>query len=158
MPLTCARMAHVHALPQGDALVDAAEAALIAAGEQWTPMRAAVFEVLRDFDKAASAYDIAEAVSQREGRRVPANSIYRILDLFVATNLAQRVESANAYVVNAHPACRHDCMFLICDSCGIVTHLDDDKATQALRAAAIAAGFTPDRPIIEMRGRCPDCA
>jgi Fur family transcriptional regulator, zinc uptake regulator len=150
-------MAHVHALPQGDALSEAAEAALTAAGEQWTPMRAAVFDVLRDFAKAASAYDVAEAVSAREGRRVPANSIYRILDLFVAKNLAQRVESANAYVVNAHPACEHDCMFLICDSCGAVTHVDDDKATKALRTAALAVGFQPRRPIIEMRGLCPTC-
>jgi len=151
-------MVHVHALHEGDALAEAAEAALIAAGEQWTTMRAAVFEVLRDFGKAASAYDIAEAVSAREGRRVPANSIYRILDLFVATNLAVRVESANAYVVNAHPACRHDCMFLICDQCGAVTHVDDDKATKALRSAAEHQGFRPLRPIIEMRGLCTDCA
>jgi Fur family zinc uptake transcriptional regulator len=149
--------AHHHALPEGDALVAAAEAAMLAAGEQWTPMRAGVFESLRGFDRPASAYDIAEAVSAREGRRVPANSIYRILDLFVAVNLAQRVESANAYVVNAHPACRHDCMFLICDRCGAVTHIDDDKATKALRTAAVAAGFEPVRPIIEMRGLCPDC-
>lgn len=151
-------MAHVHTLPKGDALAKAAEIAMIAANEQWTPMRAAVFEVLRDFSGAASAYDIAEAVSKREGRRVPANSIYRILDVFVATNLAQRVESANAYVVNAHPACRHDCMFLICDKCGAVSHVDDDKATLALRAAAEQAGFAPVRPIIEIRGLCTVCA
>lgn len=129
-----------------------------AAGEQWTPMRAAVFEVLRDVGRAASAYDVAEAVSRREDRRVPANSIYRILDLFVAANLAHRVESANAYIVNAHPACRHDCMFLICDRCGGVTHVDDDKATLALRDAALGAGFRPSRPVIEMRGLCPGCA
>jgi len=151
-------MAHHHAHHEGDALTDAAEAAMLAAGEQWTPMRAAVFDVLSDFEKAASAYDIAEAVSKREERRVPANSIYRILDLFVAQNLAHRVESANAYVVNAHPACRHDCMFLICDGCGTVTHIDDDKATLALRDAATGAGFQPARPIIEMRGLCPTCA
>lgn len=151
-------MIHDHAIHEGDALAAAAEAAMAEAGEQWTPMRATVFEVLRDFDRAASAYDIAEAVSRREDRRVPANSIYRILDLFVAVNLAHRVESANAYVVNAHPACRHDCMFLICDGCGAVTHIDDDKATMALRYAATGVGFRPSRPIIEMRGLCANCA
>ena len=64
-------------------------------------MRAAVFEALAGFDKPASAYDIAEAVSKAQGRRVAANSVYRILDLFVGANLARRVESANAYVANA---------------------------------------------------------
>ena len=68
------------------------------------------------FDKPASAYDIAEAVSKARGKRVAANSVYRILDLFVGTNLARRVESANAYVANAHPGCLHDCIFLICDT------------------------------------------
>jgi Fur family zinc uptake transcriptional regulator len=40
------------------------------------------------------------------GKRVAANSVYRILDLFVRTNLANRVESANAYLANTHPGCR----------------------------------------------------
>ena len=64
-------------------------------------MRASVFEALASFDRPASAYDIAEAVSKTQGRRVAANSVYRILDLFVGANLARRVESANAYVANA---------------------------------------------------------
>lgn len=151
-------MAHHHALHEGDALDTAAERAMIAAGEQWTPMRARVFESLRDATKPASAYDIAEQISKREDRRVPANSIYRILDLFVEANLAHRIESANAYVVNRHPACRHDCIFLICDECGQVLHVDDDKATEVLRSSAITSGFLPRRPILEMRGLCADCA
>ena len=75
------------------------------------------------------------------GKRVAANSVYRILDLFVGTNLARRVESANAYVANAHPGCRHDCIFLICDACGRAVHIDDDKLTGALVEAAPRRGF-----------------
>ena len=127
------------------------------AGEQWTAMRASVFGVLAGFGKPASAYDIAEAVSKQEGRRVAANSVYRILDLFVGANLAQRVESANAYVANAHPGCLHDCIFLVCDGCGQMTHIDDDRVTRGVRQAAQAAGFAPVRPVIEVRGRCATC-
>ena len=105
-------------------------------GEQWTDMRAAVFEALAGFDKPASAYDIAEAVSKAQGRRVAANSVYRILDLFVGANLARRVESANAYVANQHPDCLHDCIFLICDTCGQAVHIDDDSLTGGVREAA----------------------
>jgi len=79
------------------------------------------------------------------------------LDLFVGANLARRVESANAYVANAHPDCLHDCIFLICDSCGQTTHIDDDRLSNGVRAAARQAGFAPDRPVIEVRGRCSDC-
>jgi Fur family zinc uptake transcriptional regulator len=121
-------------------------------------MRARVFDALSGFAKPASAYDIADAVSKSEGRRVAANSVYRILDLFVGANLARKVESANAYVANAHPDCLHDCIFLVCDSCGQTTHLDDDRVTSGVRHAAEAAGFTPERPVIEVRGRCAECA
>ncbi|MFD1951075.1 Fur family transcriptional regulator [Sphingomonas arantia] len=147
-----------HRLHEGAALATAAQRALERAGEQWTPMRARVFGALDQFARPASAYDIADAVSKAEGRRVAANSVYRILDLFVGTNLAHRIESANAYVTNAHPDCRHDCIFLVCDMCGQTTHLDDDRITDTVRQAATDAGFEPVRPVIEVRGRCAACA
>jgi len=73
---------HDHKIHEGAALTAAARDRLTREGEQWTDMRAAVFESLASFEKPASAYDIAEAVSNAEGRRVAANSVYRILDLF----------------------------------------------------------------------------
>ena len=120
-------------------------------------MRADVCAVLVGCERPASAYDIAEGVSERRGKRVAANSVYRILDLFVRTNLARRVESANAYIANTHPGCQHDCIFLICDGCGQVVHLDDDRLTGALVDAAQAAGFVDVRPVVEIRGRCAAC-
>ena len=150
--------AHHHHLHEGESLTEAAREQLTSRGEQWTDMRASVFEALAGFDRPASAYDIAEAVSGKQGRRVAANSVYRILDLFVRTNLANRVESANAYLANSHPGCRHDCIFLICDDCGQATHLDDDRLTGALREAGQGAGFADVRPVVELRGLCADCA
>jgi len=149
--------AHHHHEHHGADLTRVARETLERSGEQWTPMREGVFTALAGFDKPASAYDIADALSKREGRRVAANSVYRILDLFVGSNLARRVESANAYVANAHPDCLHDCIFLVCDSCGQTTHLDDDRLTGGVRHAAEAAGFAPERPVIEVRGRCATC-
>ncbi|MES2781401.1 MAG: transcriptional repressor [Pseudomonadota bacterium] len=148
---------HHHHEHEGAPLAQAAEAALIKAGEQWTDMRSDIFAVLATFQKPASAYDIADLVSQKRGKRVAPNSVYRILDLFVATNLARRVESANAYIANSHPGCLHDCIFLICDSCGTATHIDDDTLTMHVRAAAEQAGFAEVRPVIEVRGICADC-
>src|SRR4051812_11448302 len=148
---------HDHQLHEGDSLKEAARERLTRQGEQWTDMREAVFKALAAFDKPASAYDIAEQVSKSEGRRIAANSVYRILDLFVGANLARRVESANAYVANDHPDCLHDCIFLICDRCGQTTHLDDDRLSGGVRDAAKEAGFSPQRPVIEVRGTCSDC-
>jgi Fur family zinc uptake transcriptional regulator len=148
---------HDHQLHEGDSLKAAARGRLMQQGEQWTGMRAAVFDVLASFDKPASAYDVAEAVSKAEGRRIAANSVYRILDLFVGANLARRVESANAYIANRHPECLHDCIFLICDSCGQTVHIDDDMLSGSIRKAAARAGFSAPRPVIEVRGTCGEC-
>lgn len=148
---------HDHSLDSGPALSRAAERALVDGGEQWTAMRAAVFTALAGFDKPASAYDVTEAVSTAQGRRVAANSVYRILDLFVANNVATRVESANAYLANAHPGCLHDCIFLVCDACGRATHVDDDQLSARIRATAAGTGFRPDKPVVEVRGRCATC-
>lgn len=149
---------HHHHEHSGSGLVAEAEKALLAAGEQWTEMRSDVFAALAWRERPSSAYDIAEGVSAARGKRVAANSVYRILDLFVRTNLARRVESANAYVANSHPGCRHDCIFLICDSCGKAVHIDDDRLTGALATAAHQAGFADVRPVVEVRGFCSDCA
>ena len=149
---------HMHHEHSGDRLIDEAAAVLTDAGEQWTAMRADVFRALAAQNRPASAYDIAEAVGTARGKRVAANSVYRILDLFVRTNLANRIESANAYIANTHPGCRHDCIFLICDDCGQAEHFDDDTLTGALRQAGRDHGYTNVRPVVELRGLCPECA
>ncbi len=149
--------AHDHREPTGAKLAQAAQATLERKGEQWTDMRSDIFAVLAAEERPASAYDIADKVSQRRGKRVAPNSVYRILDLFVANNLAQRVESANAYIANAHPGCLHDCIFLVCKSCGEATHVDDDALTGQVRGVAQATGFIAERPVIEVLGTCAKC-
>jgi len=155
MPMSAHKHQHTH--HEGEALSEAARMAMAKSGEQWTDMRATVFESLAGFPKPASAYDIADAVSKARGKRVAPNSVYRILDLFVNANVAMRVESANAYLANAHPDCQHDCIFLVCDTCGSTTHIDDDTLANGVRSAAKKAGFNPVRPVIEVRGSCADC-
>ena len=148
---------HSHHEHSGKSLVSAAEEALTDAGEQWTGMRQAVFEELARHQSPASAYDIADNLSQTRGKRVAPNSVYRILDLFVANNLAMRVESANAYLANTHPGCEHDCIFLVCDECGEATHVDNDEVSKLVRGVAEKHKFQTRRPIIEIRGLCSAC-
>lgn len=148
---------HHHHDTAGPGLAKAAQSTLEDAGEQWTDMRAAIFAAIAEQDRPASAYDIADLVSSRRGKRVAPNSVYRILDLFVTNNIVRRVESSNAFIANSHPGCLHDCIFLICDTCGQTTHIDNDQVTGSVRAAAQASGFAPARPVIEVRGTCAAC-
>ena len=149
---------HSHVEHRGEALIDAAQRSLESQGDRWTGMRSEVFEELARHSRPVSAYDIAENLSKQRGSRVAPNSVYRILDIFVRKNLANRIESANAFLVNSHPGCRHDCIFLICDDCGAADHVDDDALTGALREAGQAAGYAEVRPVVELRGLCAACS
>jgi Fur family zinc uptake transcriptional regulator len=140
-----------------DALKQAAISALASQGLQWTDLREIMFDALAQSGRPVSAYDVADRVSAVAGRRIAANSVYRILDLFVANNLAKRVESRNAYVVNVHPSCSHDCIFVVCEQCGRIDHMDDDRLANSMRERAMTAGFTPRRPVLELIGLCSAC-
>jgi Fur family zinc uptake transcriptional regulator len=149
---------HAHEEHSGENLIEAARDALKASGEQWTSMREAVFAELARHERPVSAYDIADNLSASRGKRVAPNSIYRILDLFVAKNLALRVESSNAFLANTHPGCEHDCIFLVCDECGDAKHVDDEEVSRAVRALASSRNFKAERPVLEIRGLCQMCA
>lgn len=153
-----------HQIPGGrhwrsgsQALLHAARDQFTAHGEQWTDLRAQLFEELARNGEPVSAYDIAERLTARTRRRISANSVYRILDLFVERDLARRIESRNAYVANTHPSCLHDCIFLICERCGRIRHMDDDSLASRMRARACEAGFAPSRAVLELLGICNDC-
>lgn len=149
---------HQHHELTGTSLAAAARDTLEARGEQWTAMRATIYDALARAGHPVSAYDIADAVSAARGKRVAPNSVYRILDLFVGTNLATRIESTNAYIANPHPGCRHDCIFLVCQNCGATTHIDDDALARTMRARADREGFVTARPVIELLGLCAACS
>jgi len=152
--------AHSHDHPSRDieALKAKASDALTAAGEQWTAMREAVFLELARHQGPTSAYQIADDLSKARGKRVAPNSVYRILDLFVANNLSIKIESANAFVANEHPGEEHDCVFLVCDECGGASHIDSEEVGTTLRAIADSKKFRAERPVLEIRGTCSDCA
>ena len=146
---------HDHSIEE---LTQLARKALTAAGEQWTSMREAVFVELAQIDRPASAYVVADNLSKSRGKRVAPNSIYRILDLFVTHGLALRVESANAYLASTHPGDNHDCIFLVCEDCGDAAHVDDNEASRAVRALIGRRQFQADKPVLEIRGLCRQCA
>ena len=155
--IVTAIMGHIHANSSHHADT-AAQSVLEAAGEQWTGMRQAVYAAVQQAARPQSAYEIADAVGQALGRRVAANSIYRILDLFVQHHIVKRIESRNAYIASAHPEADADCIFLVCDRCGDTSHVDDARISAEVRGAATAQGFVPVRPVIEVHGLCATCA
>ncbi len=121
-------------------------------------MRKAVFDAVAAEGSPRTAYAITDFVSSVLGRKIGANTIYRILELFIEHNLVSRIESQNTYVACDHPQNQADCIFLVCSDCGQTTHLDDHSTSEQVRALAIATGFTPERMVIEANGRCMSCS
>jgi Fur family transcriptional regulator, zinc uptake regulator len=149
-------MVHTHSHTSVDQS-ETAQAVFEAAGEQWTHIRAAVYDAIAKADAPLSAYDIADRMSTQLTRRIAPNTVYRILDLFLAHNIVSRIESKNAYVACAHPDAREDCIFLVCERCGGTSHQDDTEIGAKVRAIASQAGFQSRRPVIEVHGLCAAC-
>lgn len=117
--------------------------------------------VLEKLETAAgplSAYTLLDLLRD-QGFRAPLQ-VYRALDGLMNAGFVHRLESMNAFVACAEP---HDhnhrlIAFAICDTCGHVEELSDEKVGQQLDAWIGATGFSAKRAVIEFRGICARCA
>ena len=100
-----------------------------------------------------------DLLAESVGRRPAPTQVYRALDFLVEQGLVHRLASRNAFLACGHGhEASEPVAFLICDGCGHV-----DEATSPALAADVAdvadkRGFAPRAQIIEIAGRCADCA
>ena len=138
-----------------------AEQKCIQGGIRFTKRRKQVLSVLIKSDAALSAYEIAERCNADSNTKMPAMSVYRILDLLQEQNLIHRLEIANKYVSCSHISCSHEhdkSQFLICGGCRHVEEIYLSRdAVDALQTAASTAGFSEISPQLEIKGWCEQC-
>ena len=107
-------------------------------------------------DEPLTAYALLDRLRD-DGLRAPPQ-IYRALDALTARGLAHRLESVNAYV-----ACSAGCgdhgvaAFLICDECGNAQEFALGPMHDSLIERAAETGFSTNRVMVELRGRCAAC-
>ena len=152
----CAHAAHQSERAQN--ALAGAESACRSKGVRLTPMRREVLETLYATHRPLGAYDIAEVLARKDGRRLAPITIYRALDFLLEQGLAHRLASRNAFV-----ACPHDhgtgdvVAFLICEHCGGVDEMSSTGVTGAISELLDAEGFEPQLQILEISGRCAHC-
>ena len=147
--------AHDHAHCAGDVLARA-EAMAAAGGLRLTPVRKRVLEILLEAHRALGAYDVLNRLAAEGfGNQPPV--VYRALDFLVEHGLAHRIQRLNAFAACMHPGTAHAPVFLICRSCHVVAEADGAGVSEALAAAAGAAGFAVERSTVEALGLCPSC-
>lgn len=133
-----------------------AESYCLEHGFRFTDGRAAVLEQVLRSRKPAKAYDILQAISADETRRMPP-IVYRALDFWTAHGFIHRIEGLNAYTACTHPECGHECQIFICTQCGRVSEICDETLRGRVCHRAELLGFQIERLTVEAAGRCPDC-
>jgi Fur family transcriptional regulator, zinc uptake regulator len=150
-----------HAHEQQSGSLDAisrAEKRCARVGVRLTPIRKQVLAALLSQHRPMGAYDLAAHIKTDHGRKLAPISIYRALDFLMEQGLAHRLNSINAY-----SACLHDhapgavIAFMICETCGGVDEGTDAALVDALQASSSKLGFTAQKTMIELSGRCEHC-
>ena len=126
-------------------------------GVQLTEVRRQILELLWESGRPTGAYDLIEALKQRDSRSVGPPTVYRALEFLMSQGLVSKIESRNAYVPCSHPERRHDCLFFICSNCGASTELEDQRLERLITEDAALIGFRPTRRVVEVEGTCAQC-
>jgi Fur family zinc uptake transcriptional regulator len=127
-------------------------------GLQLTPTRAGVVAILAGHGAPLGAYAIIEALSRREGKPIAPPTVYRALDFLIDNGFLHRIESRNVFAPCAHFDHAHSGVLLSCESCGRSVEIEDEAVGAAVERAAHSVGFAPKGHVIEVTGRCADCA
>ena len=152
----CAHAEHQHA--RGPEALARAETACREKSVRLTPIRRAVLEALYATHRPLGAYDIADALTGTESRRLAPITIYRALEFLMEQGLVHRLASRNAFVACPHGHDTGDLVaFLICESCGGVDEMSSSGVSGAISRLLAQEKFEPPMQVLEISGRCAHC-
>jgi Fur family zinc uptake transcriptional regulator len=141
------------------ALLTQADALCARRGTRLTDLRREVLSLILAAGQPMGAYALLEQM--RATRRATAPpTVYRALEFLQEQGLIHKIERLSAFIPciespdHSHD---HQAQFLICQSCGQVTEIDDHALVDALAAAAARAGFALSGATVEAEGVCGVC-
>ncbi len=142
-------------------VIDRAEQRCKEKGSRLTEKRKQVLSLLLKSGKALSAYELVEAYKTDLGDRLPAMSVYRILEFLMSEHLVHRLEIANKYVACDHINCEqhhNETQFVICGQCQKVKEISiSGSIMEELKKNANEVGFNLSNLQLEMSCICEDC-
>lgn len=140
-----------------EAVVGQAESTCARLGVRFTDQRRRVLAIVAGSHQAIGAYEIIEKLAE-DGVRPAPITVYRALDFLMANGFVHRIASRNAFVTCRRQHGDHAAVFLICDECGTIGEVEADRVLGVVDRKARDTGFTVDRAVIEVSGRCRNCA
>lgn len=142
-------------------IINHAEQKCINKGSRLTAKRKQVLSALIQSQKALSAYDLIDLCEQMFGNKIPAMSIYRILEFLENENLVHKLNLANKYVACSHITCEHrheTSQLILCSVCDQVEEIPlNNSITNQLQANVTNAGFQLIKSHFEMNCICHSC-
>ena len=117
--------------------------------------QALVYEALEKEGRPLGAYDLLNKLREH-GLKAPLQ-IYRALDRLIELRVVHRLESLNAWTTCCDATHLSAPVFVICDDCGNVEEHIDTSLNSNLEKISKRSGFVPEKPIIEIHGRCEEC-
>ena len=123
-----------------------------------TPARLAAYEELSATGRPVSAYQLIALLEDRQQRKIAPLTVYRHLDFLIGVGLVHRLESTQSYVACNHPEHAHESQYLLCSSCGDATELESRSLESLLHKVADQCGFQLEKTVVEIKGRCVNCA
>ncbi|MEM7044461.1 MAG: Fur family transcriptional regulator [Pseudomonadota bacterium] len=128
-----------------------------ARGVRLTELRRQILDLLWESGRPTGAYELIEALKQKDSRPVGPPTVYRALQFLMSQGLVWKIESRNAYVPCVHPERQHDCLLFICSSCGASAELEDQRLEGLISENADLIGFRAMRRMVEVEGTCAVC-
>lgn len=121
-----------------------------------TPQRLTIAEIVLASQRHLSADDVAVELGAR-GSKAGIATVYRTLDLLVASGLAVECDFAEGFR-RFEAAREHDGHGqLLCTTCGVVDQIFDRELDRLTAAAAEARGFERERYRLVIYGICRAC-
>jgi Fur family ferric uptake transcriptional regulator len=122
-----------------------------------TAQRVAIAEIVLASDRHLSAEEVTAALARR-GTKAGTATVYRTLDVLVASGLVVECDFAEGFR-RFEPARENaEQEQLLCTSCGRVEAFRDDKLELLATAAAEAHGFAHARHRLVIYGLCQGCS
>ena len=118
--------------------------------------QALVYEALSQAGKPVGAYELLDQL-KAHGLKAPLQ-IYRALESLIELKVVHRLESLNAWTTCCDADHDSAPIFVICDDCGDVKEHIDTGFNRSIEKISKRSGFTAEKPIVEIHGRCGDCS
>lgn len=121
-----------------------------------TPIRRRAMELMCRTSGSLKAYQLIDHLGDAGSVGSPMR-VYRALDFLTKHGFVRHLKTINAFAWCEFPAVTPETPFLICDDCGSVEALFDEKVRNFLDERSELVGFRVDQKKMELHGICRRC-